>query len=173
MKAAARSTTTPLPQIYSQKAIQQDQVSTSTLLPEACLSASLYRAWRQQALPHTLQDLTVIPEVFANIGPNCNKRFLLSNTLDTPNGHLIFASEEALRWLSDCQRWHMDGTFKAAPRLFTQLFTIQVVKEKKIIHCAYCLLPSKRKQCYQNVLAAIKDAAGERHLPATAGLCGN
>lgn len=169
MKAAARSTTTPIPQVYSEMASQlqaEDLVAASMLLPEASLSASLYRARRQQypALPQSLQDLQVIPDVFSNLGGG-EERFLLSNTLADNNGHLLFATDEALRWLSEANHWHMDGTFKSAPRLFVQLFTIQVVRGNKTIPCIYGLLPTKRKRCYKNVLRIVKDAVAERHLP--------
>jgi len=167
MKEAARTTTDAIPQIYTTFANQlqgTDQIAAATLLPEASLSSSLYRARRSQypVLPQTLQGLVDIPAVFANIGQDV--RFLLSNTLPAEHGHLLFAADVALEWLADNSNWHVDGTFKASPRLFTQLFTVQVRKEKKTLPCAYCLLVDKRKQSYKNVFRALKDAAGDRNL---------
>ena len=38
--------------------------------------------------------------------------------------HLIFASEEQLKYLAKTNRWYLDGTFKIVRRPFVQLFTI-------------------------------------------------
>ena len=45
-------------------------------------------------------------------------------------------------------RWCGDGTFKAAPELFTQLYTIHGQNSGYTVPCVYALLPNKRKESY-------------------------
>ena len=153
MKMAAREGTTAVPQVYaqySQQLHQQDPLASSTLLSESSLSATLYRARRSRypRLPDTLHDLQNIPELFSHVGADHGERFLLANTISEANGSIVFASDSGLGWLADYDDWNLDGTFKAAPRLFTQLFTLHVIRDRKAIPCLYCLLPSKTKLCF-------------------------
>ena len=75
------------------------------------------------------------------------------------------ASETCLRLLSTRTSWFMDGTFKVAPRLFKQLFTVHVMLEGKVIPCAYALMASKSKRSYQRVFRELKDYVENMHLP--------
>ena len=169
MKKAAREGTTPVPQVYaqySQQLHQHDPLASSTLLSESSLSATLYRARRSRypRLPDNLQDLQNIPELFSHVGADHGERFLLANTISEANRSIVFASHSGLGWLADYDDWHLDGTFKAAPRLFTQLFTLHVIRDRKAIPCLYCLLPSKTKLCYRGVFRALKDFCEEVHI---------
>ena len=60
--------------------------------------------------------------------------------------------------------WHFDGTFKVAPPLFTQVFTIHVVRDRKSVPCEHSLLSSKRKVSYRGVLRNIKNFCEEHHI---------
>ena len=80
------------------------------------------------------------------------------------NGSIVFAVHEGLRWLSDYPDWHLDGTFKVAPPLFTQVFTIHVVRDRKTVPCVHSLLSSKTKFCYRGVLRNIKNFCEEHHI---------
>ena len=64
-------------------------------------------------------------------------------------------------------RWCGDGTFKAAPKLFTQLYTIHGQKSGYTVPCVYALLPNKRKETYVRLFRQIKswlDVAGRQWL---------
>ena len=58
----------------------------------------------------------------------------------------IFASESGLRFLSECDHWYGDGTFKVCPDLFFQLYTIQ--QNGNIYPCVFALLPNKTANTY-------------------------
>ena len=169
MKRLARSGTTPIPQIYqscTQELHTADMVAGSTLPTESSLSATLHRSRRSRypRLPESLNDLQQLLNVFTHTGVNHQERFLVANTVSQANGSIVFATNIGIEWLVQYVHWHMDGTFKSAPRLFTQVFTIHIIRSRKTIPCAYCLLPSKSKQCYQGVLRSLKDFADANHL---------
>ena len=52
----------------------------------------------------------------------------------------------------------MDGTFKAAPRVFTQLYTIHAVYRDHVVPVVYCLLSNKTRATYHRVFDILKGA---------------
>ena len=77
---------------------------------------------------------------------------------DTPNRVLVFATE-GLCHLSRNQQWFMDGTFKVAAKLFTQLYVIRAPLGESTVACAYAFLPGK-SQCMK-VFNALSSKAEE------------
>lgn len=71
--------------------------------------------------PSNLAELVLdVPHQLTTKG----EMFLLHD-IQQPDGRtMIFATKENLRFLSNCSHWYMDGTFKIAPKLFTQLYSI-------------------------------------------------
>jgi hypothetical protein len=57
---------------------------------------------------------------------NYCSRFLLFDTGDKENRMIAFASNIGLEILSQSTQWHVDGTFKACPKISYQLYTLQV-----------------------------------------------
>ena len=53
-----------------------------------------------------------------------------------------------MQLLQSSKDWFGDGTFKVAPSLFYQLYTIHVLDSSKIIPCVYAFLPNKQKVTY-------------------------
>ena len=67
--------------------------------------------------------------------------------------------------LCQSERWCGDGTFKAAPKLWTQLYTIHGQKNGFTVPCVFALLPNKLKQTYRGLFSHIKswiDVAHQR-----------
>jgi len=50
----------------------------------------------------------------------------------------------------------MDGTFRVAPTLFSQLYTIHVYKKNTMLCVAYFLLPNKEKNTYNRMLQILQ-----------------
>ena len=91
---------------------------------------------------------------------------MLSNTLGNgEEGSLIMATEACLRLLGENSSWFMDGTFKVAPRLFRQLFTIHIMIAGKVIPCVYGLMALKSEMSYKWIFREIKDHVDQQHLP--------
>ena len=64
----------------------------------------------------------------------------------------------------------MDGTFKAAPRLFSQLYSVHAVVHEHVVPVLFCLLPDKQRATYHRMFDIVKGkmAALNLHLnPAT------
>ena len=58
--------------------------------------------------------------------------------------------------LSEVNMIFMDGTFKAAPRLFAQLYTVHGVYKGFVVPLLYCLLSDKRRETYHAVFDVMK-----------------
>jgi len=56
---------------------------------------------------------------------------------------LIFSTERNLDILSRATDWAMDGTFDAAPMLFTQVYSIHATFMERTLPLVYALLPNK------------------------------
>lgn len=50
--------------------------------------------------------------------------------------------------MSSESRWYGDGTFKVAPLGFTQLYTINIIRNNKNVPMFYALLPDKKQSSY-------------------------
>lgn len=65
---------------------------------------------------------------------------------------LVFASDQGLDLLQQSQHWVCDGTFKSAPTLFFQLYTLHSFWLGQTIACVYALLPGKSEDIYTRLL---------------------
>lgn len=74
-------------------------------------------------LPTTLENL-IIPDDDRYRTTAGGSQFLLYDSGPGNNRIIIFATEQNLRMLAQSRHWFADGTFKTAPPLFEQLYTI-------------------------------------------------
>lgn len=65
---------------------------------------------------------------------------------------LVFSSGELLIHLAINKTWYADGTFKLAPSLFAQLYTIHALSGGRTIACIFALLPAKTEESMKNYL---------------------
>lgn len=70
----------------------------------------------------------------------------------------LFGSVWQLSILASCNLWHIDGTFKVAPKGFEQLLIIVVTNPTTNLHTPvlYAFLTSKKESTYRKVLQNIK-----------------
>ena len=151
---------------YSRPIHESDPLASAALLSDfscrQCCTCS------QKLLSCTTQDdLENLPDISSNTGPIIIRHVSTSITTTEVNGSIMFAADEGLRWLADCPDWYLDGTFKVAPPLFKQVFTIRVVRDRKTVPCVHSLLSSKRKVCYRGVVRNIKNVCEEHHIQLT------
>ena len=73
-----------------------------------------------------------------------------------PDRVLILTNDANLDFLCESVRWCGDGTLKAAPKLWTRLYTIHGQKNGYTVPCVFALLPNKRKESYNLVFSKIK-----------------
>jgi len=75
--------------------------------------------------------------------------------IDDVHRILIFATDSGLDELSTSNSWACDGTFKAAPNLWTQLFTVHAVINDSCLPRVFALLPNKQEATYRRLFSAI------------------
>jgi len=66
----------------------------------------------------------------------------------TKNRILIFCTREGLELMSEYEHRLADGTFKSAPSIFTQIYTIHVSKYSTVLPVVFALLPDKSTSTY-------------------------
>ncbi|XP_065321616.1 uncharacterized protein LOC135929050 [Gordionus sp. m RMFG-2023] len=109
---------------------------------------------RAPAVPVSLIDLVIPIEYQLS---NNNEQFLLYDSGHHDHRCIIFSTIKNLQFLSTCDKWYADGTFKTCPPLFQQIYTIHGMKHKTIIPAIYVLMASRRQQDYLNIFNQIKN----------------
>lgn len=88
------------------------------------------------------------------------------------NRVIVFGTRRNVELLMKCIMWFLDGTFKTAPHIFTQIFTILGLMKRPgpavddddvttAVPLVFALLPSKTEAHYFDVLQSVKDAAAK------------
>lgn len=102
------------------KTVQLVQFPSSTHGNQHCTQFA-----KQYYLTPISLSLIIIPRDMCYNNNNNNQEFLFCNS-PTPHKVIAFASEQALKLLSDNPHWNGDGTFRTSPALFTQSYYIHV-----------------------------------------------
>lgn len=77
---------------------------------------------------------------------------------------IMWSTEAMFERLMAVQTWYMDGTFKAAPEHFAQLFTIHFLFSERLFPAVWILLTHKKEEVYSRAFTIIQDLAQERHI---------
>ena len=91
------------------------------------------------------KDFDIPPEYHQTTG---GQQFLLFDSGHGEDRIIIFATDENIQLLAESPSWFMDGTFKTAPELFFQLYTIHSCTANRVLPCIYALLPNKQQATY-------------------------
>ena len=82
--------------------------------------------------------------------------FLLHDSGPGDDRFLIFGTNGNASFLAACETWGADGTFKAAPPIFAQVYTAHGHFNGFVIPSLFCMLPNKAKNTYGRMWAAIR-----------------
>ena len=74
---------------------------------------------------------------------------------------VMFATQENLQRLHASQTWLGDGTFKVAPRVFFQLYTVHAFVNSKVTPPVYAFLPNKTAPNYVRIFAKLHEKISE------------
>ena len=74
---------------------------------------------------------------------------------DDENCMFTFGTMQNLKLLEEYKLWFMDGTFKVAPELFFQVFTLHALINNRAMPLLYILMPSKTEEDYTCIFCAI------------------
>ncbi|CAF1019326.1 unnamed protein product, partial [Brachionus calyciflorus] len=146
------------------KAIEKNDLSIESAYP----FAPTYRASQKHLYKLRKENLPPLPKERSDIifeddyarftETNCHNRFLLFDTKDN-NRIIAFSSDTQLEILSKSKRWHVDGTFKAAPALYKQLYQIHAWDYNEMHACVFIFLINKTEDIYNKMLDELKLAA--------------
>ena len=114
----------------------------------------IQRKWKHYNVPipnsATLREINVPEELRRTLRDDV---FLMHDSEpDDPDRFLIFATQENLNNLVQHRAWFADGTFKIAPHLFYQIYTIHCLCQDATLPMAYFFLRQKNKPTYQRAL---------------------
>jgi hypothetical protein len=76
--------------------------------------------------------------------------------LSFKNRILTFGTRNNLDLLKEFTHWSVDGTFKACPGVFYQIFVIHAFIDLKALPMLYALLPKKRQNIYVEPFESLK-----------------
>ena len=82
------------------------------------------------------------------------RRFL--SKIDNAWGYAVFATDEALECLGECNDVFMDGTFKSVPRPYAQLLTVHGFYRDRVIPLVFVLMHDRQIGTYRQVFSHIK-----------------
>lgn len=105
-------------------------------------------------MPRNAEEL-VLNELYSST--RTNLRFLLHDEVYREDRLLIYSSDFMLNKLFSSNLILCDGTFRMVPGIFTQLFTINIFYNDKLIPVVYCLLKRKNVDTYTKILRILKN----------------
>ena len=122
--------------------------------------------WQTESLPSLPTSRTgfEIPAEYQQIecktgdGEVISQKFLQYDSgQDDPDRILVFGTDRAVGCLKNYKHWLSDGTFKAAPDTFYQMYCFHAtIDEGFSIPCLYTLLPNKTHDTYKRLIKVIK-----------------
>ncbi|XP_057323660.1 uncharacterized protein LOC130666560, partial [Microplitis mediator] len=83
--------------------------------------------------------------------------FLIHDSGGDKKRFIVFTTQKSLNFLTTCEQWLGDGTFRTAPAIFTQIYVIHGLKNGKTLPLVYLLAPNKTKVTYVNFLKVLRD----------------
>ncbi|KAL8610870.1 hypothetical protein ACOMHN_056725 [Nucella lapillus] len=164
VQEASEDPTCPARRIYHaaaelQRGLLQSGGDVQVLPPLESVRSTIERARRQHVptIPRTVADV----EIEGVWGQTWNQdRFLLE--IDNHAGFVIFVTDESLESIGRCTGLFMDGTFRACPRPFSQVFTILGNLHGFVIPFVDVLMADRRAGTYRRIFQVLKRTV--RHL---------
>lgn len=87
-----------------------------------------------------------------------DEEFLLWDSgADDPKRVLMFGTSSNIDILQEHDHWFIDGTFKVAPTVFLQVFTIHALIDGSALPLIYILLPDKSEDSYARIFWKLKE----------------
>lgn len=109
--------------------------------------------------PTSFNDVNIPDELRVTNG---GQRFLLYDNEACDHRLIILAADGCLDRLSNSEHWHCDGTFKLAPQLFYQLYTIHGSFCGRALPSVYCYLSGKAENLYDEMFDVVLSHVTQR-----------
>lgn len=153
-------TTVEKPRQIIQQTTAAVPLEVASHLPEYTASQRMIQRQRKRhAVPYgpvnSLADI-VIPDSLKQT--TRNEDFLLWDSGDDDEKRiLMFGTLANLELLQQHHHWFIDGTFKVAPTIYYQVFTIHALIDASATPLIYVLLPDKSEDDYVRVLRKLEE----------------
>ena len=149
------------------------KVNSATVFPDYNrIKDRFVRTRRKNKRPNPQSMAEVI--VHDTMTTNGKFKFLIHDN-HKRNRILVFASPTGLRMLSECEKWHADGTFHTKSKYFGQLYTIHAfypskdydkanpdkVWVKRMIPAVWAFMKKRRTKDYVRLLQSLSSSALE------------
>ena len=151
--------TTHSPNVILSSALDECSQAAASKLPSIGNIKRTMRMIRQRnnacpALPQHRKDISFVNDITKL---SSGEEFLFYDSGNVEDRILIFATRRNLQLLTKSEHWYADGTFKASPLLFYQLYTLHGLKQNISLPLVYALLPDKSETTYIKFLEAVKN----------------
>jgi len=161
LKKAAKATSKSTARVVGTQLANADEALKGILPSTDSLKKSVrtHRSGNQRQVrkkPASLSELEIPNDFhFTKHG----SLFLQFDTgMNTGNRRILcFGTPDSIAWLNNSTTVFADGTFKAAPQLFQQLYVIEGFLEPKVFPCLYFLLPAKSEAVYELMIKEVKN----------------
>ena len=102
----------------------------------------------------------IIPDSFRmyEFAPRQNENFLLIDSgAGDPDRILVFGRQSHVNWSFQMKKIYVDGTFRSAPSLFSQVYVIMAARGEFVLPILYALLPDKQEETYKRLFKSIRE----------------
>ncbi|KAB0799136.1 hypothetical protein PPYR_07016 [Photinus pyralis] len=160
IKRRAADTIEPTIQVMNECTLDASQAAQGALPRSQALKKTVRRKRLEiRAAPPNPTNLEqlVIPEVYSayEVRPGFFENFLLADSGPGLNRILIFGRRQNLDVLHHSREWFADGTFKIAPLLFSQIYTVLATAHQGVHPIFYALLPNKQEVTYRRMFELV------------------
>jgi hypothetical protein len=164
------------PDLQSRSSSLRDAATASTSDPETLLSQHMLglapqafnsesqkrlirrvRSKETPAQPDSLEEMEDVPEKYKNFADGSS--FLVANSIEEGERILLFGSQKSLELLGRATDVFSDGTFKIAPGIARQVYSIHAMVLGIMMPMAVAILPSQTASCYKRLFRLLKDAS--------------
>jgi len=136
-------------------ALESTNLLPSYTASQRAIERTRKRKHQPYPTPVTVADID-IPAALRTTSRNTN--FVMWDSgADDAGRLLMFGTEDNLGILDQHRHWFVDGTFKVAPELFLQVFTVHALVDKTAIPLIYVLLQDKSERSYTRVFQKLFD----------------
>ena len=97
-----------------------------------------------------------IAHPWSSTGGTYPQNFLIHDSGPRADRVIVFALDEALHHLAGANTWYMDGNFKVAPRIFSQVYVIRAELDAGAVSCVCVFLPGKTSNNYLELFTAMQ-----------------
>lgn len=128
LKHMAKTTRIPARQVVATSVANISNATAATIAGPKHLSQMVNRARFDKNAPKNPKTLAELHFGDQHSKTEKGQDFILYDSYcdeeDCTDRTIMFGTKENVDFLSQCTHWFMDGTFKASPHLFKQLYTI-------------------------------------------------